>query len=142
MWRRSLGNKQWMTIHILTNILRSKDNQAMKFDQSIEYKMRNIFYTQNVVKNSSQILFWKSKLRISSDQKSTCLFVSSPLVFTLCKSFLKREKNSETILLATFSKWFLKKNILLVMFITWQNFIVWVPLLREIFGIMCIVIVC
>ena len=38
-----------MTIHILTNILRSKDNQAMKFDQSIEYKMKNIFYTQNVV---------------------------------------------------------------------------------------------
>ena len=39
-----------MTIHILTNISRSKDSQAMKFDQSIEHKMRNIFYTQNVGK--------------------------------------------------------------------------------------------
>ena len=41
-----------MTIHILTNVSRSKDNQAMKFGQLIEYKMRHIFlknYTQNRV---------------------------------------------------------------------------------------------
>ena len=60
---------------------------------------------------------------------------SRPLAFTLYKAL-------ETILHATFSRWFLKENIPLVMFIIWRNFIVWVPLLREILGIMCIVIVC
>ena len=30
-------------IHILTNISRSKGNQKMKFDQVLEYKMKNIF---------------------------------------------------------------------------------------------------
>ena len=47
----------WTTnavVHILPNISKSKGNQTMKFDQLIEYNMRNIFleksYTQNVVK--------------------------------------------------------------------------------------------
>ena len=30
-------------IHILSNISRSKDNQAVKFDQLIEFNMRHIF---------------------------------------------------------------------------------------------------
>ena len=35
----------WLTIvmHILPNILRSKDNQTMKFDQLIDYNMTIIF---------------------------------------------------------------------------------------------------
>ena len=35
--------KQTIAIHILTNISRSKGNQAMKFSQLVEYNMRNIF---------------------------------------------------------------------------------------------------
>ena len=38
----SQSGKQIITIHILPNILRSKDNQTMKFGQFIEYNMRNI----------------------------------------------------------------------------------------------------
>ena len=34
------------------------------------------------------------------------------------------------------------KNIVHVIFYNWPNFIVWLPLLLEILGIMCIVIVC
>ena len=44
--------KQTIVIHILPNILRSEDNQAMKFSQLLEYKMGNIFleiHTQNIV---------------------------------------------------------------------------------------------
>ena len=44
--------KQTFAMHILPNISRHKDNQAIKFDQLIEYNMRNIFlekHTQNVV---------------------------------------------------------------------------------------------
>ena len=35
--------KQIIAIHVLPNISRSKDNQAMKFGQLIEYNMRNSF---------------------------------------------------------------------------------------------------
>ena len=52
----SQTRKQIIAIHILPNISRSKDNQAMKFGQLIEYNMRNIFleiflkiHTQNAV---------------------------------------------------------------------------------------------
>ena len=33
----------WFGIHILPNISQNKDNQAIKFDQLIEYNKRNIF---------------------------------------------------------------------------------------------------
>ena len=45
---------QSIAIYILTNISRSKGNQAMKFDQLIEYNTANIFLEksyQNVVEN-------------------------------------------------------------------------------------------
>ena len=34
---------QTITIHILPNISRNKDNQIMKLGQLIEYNMRNVF---------------------------------------------------------------------------------------------------
>ena len=48
----SQSRQQIITIHIFSNISRSKDNQTMKFGQLIEYKMRNFFlknHTQNKV---------------------------------------------------------------------------------------------
>ena len=36
--------QQIITIHILSNISKSKPNQAMKFGQLIEYNVRNIFF--------------------------------------------------------------------------------------------------
>ena len=44
--------KQTITINILPNISRSKDNHVMKFGQLIEYNMRNTFmrnYSQKTV---------------------------------------------------------------------------------------------
>ena len=38
---------QAIAIHILTNISRSKDNQAMKRGQLIEYNMRNNFFEKS-----------------------------------------------------------------------------------------------
>ena len=38
----SQPRKQAIATHILPNISRSKVNQAMKFGQLIEYKMRNV----------------------------------------------------------------------------------------------------
>ena len=40
----SQPKKQTVAIHILPNISRSKGNQAMKFDQLIEYNMKKKLY--------------------------------------------------------------------------------------------------
>ena len=64
--------KQTIAIHILPNISRSKGNQTMKFDQLIEYNMRNIFVEKSYTKCAGEIiprpLSKKTKLSISLDQ--------------------------------------------------------------------------
>ena len=39
----SQPGEQTIALHILTDISRTKDNQAMKLDQLINYNMRNTF---------------------------------------------------------------------------------------------------
>ena len=39
--------RDWITIHTLPNISRSKSNQRMKFDQSIECNKRKFFFKNN-----------------------------------------------------------------------------------------------
>ena len=46
----SQPQKQTITIYILFNISRHKDNQEMKTDQTIEYTMRNIFLGKSYTK--------------------------------------------------------------------------------------------
>ena len=43
----SSTGKQTITIHTLSNVLRSKGNQTMKSGQLIEYKVRNIFFKKH-----------------------------------------------------------------------------------------------
>ena len=73
----SQHGKQAITIHILNNISRRKDDQAMKFGQLIEYNMKNIFieksYTKRGVETSLRSFSKKSKLSISPDQQSKAL---------------------------------------------------------------------
>ena len=47
---------QIIAIHILPNISRSKDNQTMKFDQLIEYKMRNTFVEKSYTKFAGETI--------------------------------------------------------------------------------------
>ena len=58
--------KQIISIHIFSNISRSKGSQTMEFGQLIEYNMRNIFleksYTKCGGKTSSRTWSKKSKL--------------------------------------------------------------------------------
>ena len=57
---------------MLTNISRSKGNQAMKFGQIIEYKMRNILLNKSYTKCGGETIptpfSKKSKLSIFLDQ--------------------------------------------------------------------------
>ena len=75
----SQTEQQIITKHVLSNILRNKGNQAIKFGQLLEYNMRNIFlekYFSNTKCSgeATPIIFLKkSKLSISLDQQSELL---------------------------------------------------------------------
>ena len=61
----SQPGKQTIAIHIFPNISRSKGSQTIKFGQSIEYNMRNIFlknYARNMVEKLLQDPFVKIKI--------------------------------------------------------------------------------
>ena len=68
----SQPGQQTIVIHILSNILRSKGNQTMRFGQLIECNMRNIFlekpYTKCDEETSSGLFSEKLKLSISLDE--------------------------------------------------------------------------
>ena len=61
-----------IVMHILSNILMSKGNQTMKFDQLIEYNMKNTFLEKSYRKcggnTISRPFSKKSILSISLDQ--------------------------------------------------------------------------
>ena len=63
---------QTITIHILTNISRSKGNQITKFGQLIKYNMKNIFLEKSYTKCGGDTIprsfSKKSKLTISLNQ--------------------------------------------------------------------------
>ena len=46
----SSTEKLRITIHMLSNIIRSKGNQTMKFGQLIEHDMRNIYFENHTEK--------------------------------------------------------------------------------------------
>ena len=77
---------QTIVIHIFLNILRSKDNQIMKFGQLIERNMRNIFLERSYSKcggeTSPRPFSKKLKLTIYLDQWSK---VSYSLFLLYCK---------------------------------------------------------
>ena len=52
----SQPGKQTIIIHTLPNISRSKGNQTMKFDQLIEYYMRNIFLEKSYAKSGGETI--------------------------------------------------------------------------------------
>ena len=64
--------KKTIVIHILSNILRSKDNQTMKFGQLVEFNIRNFFFGKPYTNCSREIIprhfSKKSKLNLSLDQ--------------------------------------------------------------------------
>ena len=46
----SQSGKQTIAIHILSNISRSRGNQTIKFNQLIEYNLKNIFLEKSYTK--------------------------------------------------------------------------------------------
>ena len=52
----SQPGKQTIAIHMLPIISRTKDNQTMKFDQSIEHNMRNTFFEKSYTKRGGETI--------------------------------------------------------------------------------------
>ena len=69
--------QQIITIHVLSNISRSKGNQTMKLGMLIEYNMRNIFLEKSYLKcggKGKPIPFYKvKKVSMSLHQQSSML---------------------------------------------------------------------
>ena len=74
----SQPGKQTIVIHVLPNILRNRDNQAMKFGHLREYNMKNILlekpYTKCGGETSPRRFSEKLILSISLDQQSEFSF--------------------------------------------------------------------
>ena len=77
-------------MHILTNISRSNDNQAMKPCQLVEYNFRNIFLEKSYTKCGEETFprpfSEKSKLSTSLDQYSEVLSILF-LLFAKLRTF-------------------------------------------------------
>ena len=115
-------------MNILPNISRNKDKQTMKFGQLIEHNMWNI-----CLEKSSTIYGGEANPR-NFYKKSVW-----PLAFSLHKAFKKNWL--ELISLPHFLHDFWREIVLTLYLINWPNFIVWLSLLLEIFGNMCILII-
>ena len=157
-----------MTIHILTNISRSNDNQRMKPSQLVELNLRNFemslflekSYTKCIEETILRPFSKKSKLSISLDQYSEVLFIlfllfgksktfesywnyaADHLLLPHIKLFQKAKRGLDLVVFSHFLIDFWRKIFLLLYSITWPNFNVCLTLLREIFGNMCILIAC
>ena len=81
----SQPGKQTIVIYVLKNILRNKDNQAMKFGQLREYNMKNIFFEKPCTncggETSPRPFSEKPELSISLDQQPEFLFSSFYYIF-------------------------------------------------------------
>ena len=130
-FKTSQTGKQIITISILPNISRCKDNHTTRFGQLIECKIRNIFLEKSNAKCGGETSYRpfpeKSKFSISVDQQSKVLYSlhvqhvqfllyvqvegyrnilklrCRPIALASYKAFLKNKNRSATSLLLSFS---------------------------------------
>ena len=156
---------QTLVIHILSNTSRSKGNQTMKFCQLINYNIRIIFieksYTQYDGEISTRPFSEKLNLSISLDQQSKVLYslfncmpswgllkyietkLQITCLYLILRFFKKTKRSLELVSLPYFLLIFLYILLILLIYsIYWPSFIVWLTLLCEILGNMCILFVC
>ena len=156
----------------MPNFSRSKDNQAIKFRQLIEYSKRNIFLQKSCRKWGREtslrphFTFCKKKKtflikKASTELKASCLKVSfnifrwSSTCHTIKTNYKTLDYSSRDMLNFEFLvkslgivspphfvKDFSRKIFLMLYSVNWPNFIAWMLLPLEILGDMCIVITC
>ena len=160
----SQPGKQIVAIHILLNISRIKDNQTMKFGKLIESGMITTFLEKPYTKCDAETIPRHFCKFIKIEHTSGSIFQSFiKFAFVLCqvegypnimklicrlldftwyKAFFKNQKvvwNFASLSHVLHNLW--RKIFILLYFINCSNFTVWLPLLCEIFGNMCLLIV-
>ena len=152
------------TTHILSNISRSKDIQAMKFGQLIEYSKRKYFskkHTQNMmeklflgpfVKSKNSAYLWINSLWVYTVcsnsmptwglSKNTLKLSCRPFAFNSNEAFRKSKWSLELVSLSHFLQNFWRKIFFFIYLTNWPNFIIWPLLFCEILSKLCIIIVC
>ena len=134
-WSERQSQFQNLWCHNLVNKQLQYGSQVMQFCYLIKYNIRNIFLTKSYTKCGGETIlrpFFKiSKLSISGSRVQSFIQFAfivcqvegyrnilklslQTIAFTSYKAFLKNEKRSRTCLPASFSAWFLKRNISLV----------------------------
>ena len=136
----SQPGSQTIGIYISINISRSKVNQTLIRGELIEYNMKNIFlgksYTKGGVKVFPDLFAKMMTIKIPHIKN-----VSSLTNF-LIWNFEKTKKDLKLVSLPHFLHGFWRNLFLLLYSVTWQNFVVYLPLLRETLDNRCIAIVC
>ena len=95
----SQPGKQTVVIHVVSNILRNKDNQVMRFGQLKEYNMKNIFleklYTKDGEETSPRAIsgstVWIS-IQLLDNYHNLLKLSRWPVPFTFYKGFKKKQK--------------------------------------------------
>ena len=145
------------------NISESKGNQTLKFGKLIEYNQRNTFLQKLCEKwgkmTSSRLLFIFLKSLIHGESKklslnkfwqpSTCHAIKTNYIKLQTKywsrdmlNFNFSEKGLELVSLPHSVYDFSREMLFMLHSINWSNLIVWLSLLLEILGNMCVTIVC
>ena len=109
----------WSTIHIMPNISRTKGKKAITFAQLIEHNSGNIFLEESYTKCGAETIprpFLKNQNRAYLWVNILKFYIFRFDYLASFFSFYKNKKRSGTSLPASFSAWFLKKNISLVIF--------------------------
>ena len=137
---------------------------TMKFRQLIEYNLRNIFlekFTKQAGETSHRLFSEISKLSITLVNSLKVLYslvlfyvqvegyrnilkpkCENPLLLSHTKPFYKTKRGLKPVSLPHLLHDFSRKIFVTLYSINWPNFIVWLSLILEILGNMCIVIVC
>ena len=89
----SQTGQQIITIHILPNISKSKENQTMKFGQLIENEMRNIFLEKSYAKCGGEA----SNRCFIKNQTSVYLWVNSLSCYKVCFHCLSKSRSTKYV---------------------------------------------
>ena len=157
----SQPGQQTIAMHKFINISRSKENQTMKPGQLIEYNKRNTFLENLCGKwgretsprsffSFKKSLIWGKRKWFAAQFQYVSIafnmaYHKNKLYKTLDYGFrdmLNFNFSEKGLGLISPSHDFFKKLFLMLHSINWPNFIVWLPLLFEILGNMCITIAC
>ena len=109
----------------------------MNLCQLREHKLRIAYITWHV-----DNITWEYNVSVSGNLLHIMVEVYQNILKIRLKLFWKTKRGLELVSRPVLLHVFLRKIFLMLYYINWPNFVVWLPLLLEILGNMCIGIIC